>query len=250
VGEGEQTASIYLGCSGWHYDHWRDIFYDSHRHYLEQYTVFFRSVEVNSTFYQFPKEAQLKNWYAATPDDFLFSIKVNRHITHTKRLHDTRRALGDFFEICAALGHKLGPFLVGLSSSFKKDLERLDEFLSLLPDHRFAFEFRHDSWYSNDVLDRLKEQRNLSLVMLGAQFYNNIECFTDFAYIRWHARGGNLDVYSSDEIDYWACRIREVAQKADVFGYWNNDAHGYAPKNCLDLTRRLNLDDRRHRELS
>ena len=115
---------------------------------------------------------------------------MNRHITHTRRLRDVRRALGDFFEICTALGHKLGPFLVGLPSSFKKDLERFNEFLSLLSDYRFAFEFRHDSWYSHDVLDRLKEQRNLTLVMLGAQFDNNIEWFTNFAYIRWHRAAG------------------------------------------------------------
>lgn len=73
----------------------------------------------------------------------MFSIKINRYITHTKRLHDTRRAISDFFEICGLLGHKLGPFLVGLASKFKKDLDRLDKFLSLLPDHRFAFEFHH-----------------------------------------------------------------------------------------------------------
>jgi uncharacterized protein YecE (DUF72 family) len=133
---------------------------------------------------------------------------MNRHITHTKRLHETRRALSDFFEICEVLGHKLGPFLVGFAASFKKDIDRLDEFLSLLPDHRFAFEFRHDSWFSDEVFDRFREHSNLTLVLLGAQFHNNIECFTDFTYIRWHARGRNLDVYSSEELDYWARRIR------------------------------------------
>jgi uncharacterized protein YecE (DUF72 family) len=209
--------------------------------YLEQYARFFHSVEVNSTFYQFPKEAQLRRWYASTPDDFVFSIKMNRHITHTRRLRDTRRPLAEFLETCSVLRHKLGPFLIGLAPGFKKDLERLDEFLSLLPDYRFAFEFRHDSWHSGDVLDRLRENHNLTLAMLGAQFDSNIECFTDFAYIRWHARGGNLDDYSSTEIAYWARRIREFAQKVDVFGYWNNDAYGYAPKNCLDLAKRLDL---------
>lgn len=81
---------------------------------------------------------------------------MNKHITHTKRLHDSRRALSDFFEICGVLGHKLGPFLVGLASSFKKDLDRLDELLSLLPDHRFAFEFRNDSWFTTMFLTVLE----------------------------------------------------------------------------------------------
>jgi uncharacterized protein YecE (DUF72 family) len=117
------------------------------------------------------------------------------------------------------LEHKLGPFLVGLASSFKKDLDRLYEFLSLLPDHRFAFEFRHDSWFSDDVFGRFRGQSNLSLVVLGAQFGNNIDCFKNFDYIRWHARGGNLDVYSSEELAYWARRIREISNETDVFGY-------------------------------
>jgi len=173
---------------------------------------------------------------------------MNRHITHTKRLHETRQALSDFFEICEVLRQKLGPFLVGLASSFKRDLDRLDEFLSLLPDHRFAFEFRHDSWFSDDVFDRFREQSNLALVVLGSQFGNNIDCFKNFAYIRWHARGENLDVYSSEELDYWARRIREISNETDVFGYWNHGAYG--PKNCLELALGWNCDNRYRQQVS
>jgi len=75
--------------------------------------------------------------------------------------------------------------------------------------------------------------------MLGTQFDSNVKCFTDFAYIRWHARGRNGDSYSASEIDYWARRIHEISRGADVFGYWNNDVHGYAPQNCLQLTGKL-----------
>jgi uncharacterized protein YecE (DUF72 family) len=207
---------------------------------LEQYARFFRSVEVNSTFYQFPREAQLMNWSALTPNNFKFSIKVNRHITHTKRLRDVRRSLCDFLKTCSVLGDKLGPFLVGLSATFKKDLERFDDFVSLLPEqHRFAFEFRHSSWFDDEVFERFRDQRKLTLTMLGAQFASNVECFADFAYVRWHARGGELDSYSPPEIDYWARQICEISKKSDIFGYWNNDAHGYAPQNCLELMGRL-----------
>lgn len=237
--QGGRLSSIYMGCSGWHYDHWLGVLYNSRRRYLEQYARFFHSVEVNSTFYRFPKEGQLKKWFDATPDDFVFSVKMNRYITHTKRLHETRIALSDFFEICEVLEHKLGPILVGLAASFKKDIERLEEFLSFLPDHRFAFEFRHDSWFSDDVFDRFREHSNMALVMLGAHFDNNIECFKNFAYIRWHSRGGNLDVYSPEELDYWARRIGEMSNVADVFGYWNHDLSGL--KNCLDLASRLEV---------
>jgi uncharacterized protein YecE (DUF72 family) len=136
------------------------------------------------------------------------------------------------------LGDKLGLFLVGLSPAFKKDLERFDEFLSILPEQRSVFEFRHRSWFDDEVFARFRGQRELTLAMLGSQFDNNVECFTDFAHIRWHARGRNGAGYSPSELDSWARRIREISQRADVFGYWNNDAHGYAPQNCLQLTRK------------
>ncbi|HYB58748.1 MAG TPA: DUF72 domain-containing protein [Candidatus Acidoferrales bacterium] len=208
---------------------------------MAQYAQFFRSVEVNSTFYRFPTEAQLEHWYMGTPDDFVFSVKLNRFLTHTKRLRDIRRPLNNFIEICSELGNKLGPFLVQLPATFKKDLSRFDEFLSFLPDLRFAFEFRHGSWFTQEVYDRIRERHNLTLVMLGAEFENNEECFTDFAYVRWHGRGGYQDGYSSNEIAYWAFRIRQLAHKVAIFGYWNNDIEGYAPKNCLDLIARLQL---------
>jgi uncharacterized protein YecE (DUF72 family) len=166
----------------------------------------------------------------------VFSVKINRYITHIRRLRDVGRVLNEFIDTCETLEHKLGPFLVGLSPSFKKDVGRLDEFLSLLPDNRFAFEFRHDSWFSDDVLDRFIERSNLSLVVLGARFDNNINCRKNFAYIRWHARDGS-GVYPSQELDYWAHRIRSISDDADVFGYWNHSEQG--PKNCLDLVSRL-----------
>jgi uncharacterized protein YecE (DUF72 family) len=171
----------------------------------------------------------------------VFSVKLNRFFTHTKRLHDIRRPLYNFIEVCSELGNKLGPFLVQLPATSKKDLSRFDEFLSLLPDHPFAFEFRHGSWFTQEICDRIRERHNLTLVMLGAEFENNKECFTDFAYIRWHGRGGYQDSYSYNEIAYWALRIRQLAHKVAVFGYWNNDVKGYAPKNCQDLVARLQL---------
>ena len=174
-----------------------------------------------------------------TPDDFVFSVKLNRLLTHTKRLHDIRRPLNNFIEVCSKLGNKLGPFLVQLPATFKKDLSRFDEFLSLLPEHWFAFEFRHGSWFSQEVYDRIRERHNLTLVMLGAGFEDNEQCFTDFAYVRWHGRGGAQDSYSNNEIAYWALRLRPLAHKVTVFGYWNNDVEGYAPRNCLDLIARL-----------
>ncbi len=232
-------GKIWLGCSGWYYPHWRGVFYKRGADLLTQYARFFNSVETNSTFYRFPTATQLQKWDALTPTGFTFSIKMNRHITHTKRLHDVQRPLSDFLSICSVLGQKLGPILIQLPANFKKDLGRLDKFLNLLPEHRFAFEFRNETWFQRDVFLRVREKHNVAIVTLGDQFNDGGEDNADFTYIRWHGRGGKLDEYSHREIEYWADKIQRLSQLADVFGYWNNDAHGYAPKNCLELMRNI-----------
>lgn len=206
---------------------------------LTQYARFFDSVEANSTFYRFPTVVQLQKWDALTPKNFVFSIKMNRHITHTKRLRDVQRSLSDFLSICSVLGQKLGPILIQLPADFEKDLRRFDEFLALLPEHRFAFEFRNATWSQRDVFLRIQDMPNIAIVTLGTQFEDGVEDGADFTYIRWHGRGGALDDYSHKEIDYWADRIRRLSQNVGVFGYWNNDSHGYAPKNCLELKRKI-----------
>ncbi len=230
---------ICLGCSGWHYPHWRGVFYKHGTDLLAQYAHVFDTVEVNSTFYRFPREAQLRAWDALTPNDFIFAVKMNRHITHTKRLHNVERPLRDFLSICSVLGQKLGPVLIQLPSNFAKDLERFDKFLALLPRHRFAFEFRHRSWFNSDVFLRLADKPNVAIVRFGTEFHERSGDCADFTYIRWHGRGGVLDDYSHKEIDYWANTIRRISPRVDVYGYWNNDAHGYAPKNCLELKRKI-----------
>ncbi|MGZ4905405.1 MAG: DUF72 domain-containing protein [Halobacteriota archaeon] len=219
--------------------HWRGVFYQQGADLLTQYARSFDSVEANSTFYRFPTVMQLQKWDALTPDHFVFAIKMNRHITHTKRLRNVQRSLSDFLTICSVLEQKLGPILIQLPVNFEKNLERFDEFLNLLPEHRFAFEFRNDTWLQHDVLQRLQERSNIAIVTLGSQFRDKAEDSANFTYIRWHGRGGALDAYSHKEIDYWAHSIQALSKKADVFGYWNNDVHGYAPKNCLELKRKI-----------
>jgi uncharacterized protein YecE (DUF72 family) len=231
-----------LGCSGWSYGHWKDFLYKdvSPRRHLELYAKFFNCVEVNMTFYRFPTTQVMKNWFESTPDNFLFAIKLNRSITHMKKLQGVNTLLESFLNICYRLDDKFGPLLVQLPSSFSKDTRRLEIFLSLLPDIRVAFEFRNESWFDNGIF-KLLNNYNAALVMLGSQFHKNYTVYTNFAYIRWHGRGGQLDNYSQDEISYWADRIRAISESADVYGFWNNDAFAYAPKNCLELLKKLEL---------
>ncbi len=231
---------VCLGCSGWHYPHWRRIFYKDGTDLLSQYASFFDSVEANSTFYRFPTIAQLQKWNTLTPARFAFSVKMNRHITHTKRLNDVQRPLNDFLNICSVLKQKLGPILIQLPANFEKDLGRFDKFLSLLPEHRFAFEFRNETWFQRDVFLHIRDMPNIAIVTLGAHFNDASKDNADFTYIRWHGRGGGIsDNYSHREINYWAEKIRALSHSRDVFGYWNNDAYGYAPQNCLELKRKI-----------
>jgi len=232
-------GNIYLGCSGWHYVHWRVVFYQQGTDLLAQYARSFDSVEANSTFYRFPTATQLKKWDVLTPEHFVCAIKMNRHITHTKRLHNVQRSLSDFLTICSVLEQKLGPILIQLPANFEKNLERFDEFLNLLPEHRFAFEFRSETWLQHDVEQLLRGRSNIAIVKLGSQSLDEAADSANFTYIRWHARGGALDDYSHEEIDYWAQRIQALSKEIDVFGYWNNDVHGNAPKDCLELKRKI-----------
>ena len=235
-------GEIRLGCSGWSYDHWKNLFYEDvdPRHYLEQYAKVFDCVEVNMTFYRFPSVKILSSWYERTPGAFLFAVKMNRSITHRRKLRRLSSLLVNFVDVCYSLRDKLGPLLVQFPPILSKDTERLEMFLSLLSDTRVAFEFRNKSWFDGDVF-RLLKSYNAALVMIGSQFEKNYTIYTDFAYIRWHGRGGRLDNYTSDEIDYWADRIRTISKNADVYGFWNNDSCAYAPKNCLELLQKLNL---------
>ena len=235
-------GEIRLGCSGWSYHHWRGLFYEDidPRHYLEQYAKVFDCVEVNMTFYRFPTVKVLSSWYQRTPGGFLFAVKINRSITHRKRLEGLSSLLVNFVDVCYSLSDKLGPLLVQFPANYSKDTERLEMFLSLLSDTRVAFEFRNKSWFDDDVF-RLLKSYNAALVMIGSQFEKNYTIYTDFAYIRWHGRGGQLDNYTYDEIDYWADRIRSISKNADVYGFWNNDSYAYAPKNCLELLKKLEL---------
>jgi len=157
------TASRLLaGASGYAFKEWKGSFYPEKikpQEMLPWYGERLPTVEINNTFYQMPKADVLENWAAATPEDFRFSIKASRRITHMARLKAETAAdsVAYLYKNLAALGAKRGPVLFQLPPFMKKDLPRLSEFLSLLPEgHRAAFEFRNDSWFDDEVYDTLK----------------------------------------------------------------------------------------------
>jgi uncharacterized protein YecE (DUF72 family) len=246
------VGRVLIGCSGWNYDHWRNgVFYPPTlpaRAWLSFYADRLSTVEVNASFYRLPRRETVARWKAETPDDFVFSVKVSRYLTHVKRLRETRAHITVLTErIQPLLGSaKLGPLLWQLPATFRRDDERLAMSLSDFPRGvRHAIEFRHESWFADQVLDLLRA-RDVALVIAdgpAVRAFQPQELTADFAYVRLHhgARGrrGN---YSPSELEDWAGRIASWAHTVDVFVYFNNDWEGFAPANAETLRALLGVD--------
>ncbi len=157
------TARLMAGASGYSFKEWKGSFYPADMKadgMLKYYAERLPTVEINNTFYQLPKASVLENWAACTPQAFRFSIKASRRITHLSRLNADTAAdpLAYLYKTLGVLGGKRGPVLFQLPPFLKKDLPRLEDFLALLPDgHRAAFEFRNETWFSDDVYALLKK---------------------------------------------------------------------------------------------
>ena len=155
-------SKVFAGASGYSFKEWKGTFYPEKMKpeaMLPFYAGRLPTVEINNTFYRMPRASMLEDWVECTPDDFRFSIKSPRRITHIGRLkpESVAESVGFLYQALASLGAKRGPVLFQLPPLLKKDLARLQGFLALLPaDHRAAFEFRNDSWFSDDVYDALR----------------------------------------------------------------------------------------------
>jgi uncharacterized protein YecE (DUF72 family) len=233
---------IRIGCSGFNYWDWKENFYPPdlpRRKWFEYYCTVFNTVELNVTFYRLPLAKTFDKWYKETPDDFAFSLKGSRFITHIKRLIDPEQPLELFFERALRLKEKLKVVLWQFSPGFKVDIERLQNFLKLLKKYRVrnTFEFRHESWMTDEVINLCKEH-GVSLCMADwPEFIDDLPVTSDFVYIRRHGEGGSYATcYSMAELKLDAKRIKNyLKDKKDIFIYFNNDYHGYAPRNASEL---------------
>jgi uncharacterized protein YecE (DUF72 family) len=238
--------SVRIGCSGWNYAHWRERVYPKGlptRRWLEHYATLFDTVEVNTTFYRLPKRSAVAGWVEQTPESFLLAVKASRYLTHLKRLTDMESGVGRFYERIEPLAAsgKLGPVLWQLPENFHRNDERLASALEHLPPGRHCFEFRHASWFVDDVYALLR--RNRVALVIGdnpKRPFQTHELTADWTFVRFHSgsrgRGGN---YSERELEEWRRRIAAWRAKVDVYAYFNNDWEGYAVKNALWLRNRL-----------
>lgn len=229
-----------VGCSGWQYRHWRGHFYPRdlpQARWFEHYSRVFDTVEVNNSFYRLPERATFEAWKARAPAGFLFAVKASRYLTHMKKLKDPEEPIARFFERATGLGRKLGPVLYQLPPRWPRDLERLADFLRLLPRGRHAIEFREPSWYGAET-ERLLAKARVALClhdMRGSE--SPLRMVGPFVYVRFHGSGTKYGGRYPDEIiDEWAARLaKEILRGRDVYAYFNNDWGGHAPRDAVRL---------------
>jgi uncharacterized protein YecE (DUF72 family) len=218
-------SQLYVGTSGWAYPSWKPAFYPeklAQKKFLNFYASKLNAVEVNYTFRQLVKETTVQNWIADTPDHFRFTIKAHQVLTHIKRLKDPEEFLKRFLGTLEALERagRLGPLLFQLPPNFKVDQAVLAEFLKCLPRSvRAAFEFRHDSWFTDATWDTLRE-RNTALCVAETEERNTPDVVTaDYAYYRYRKPS-----YTADERTAMVDRMREhIAAGRDVFAYFKHE---------------------------
>jgi uncharacterized protein YecE (DUF72 family) len=235
-------SGVFVGTSGWHYDSWRGPFFPETlrtKDHLRFYASRFPTTELNGVFYRTPTVDAVRGWFEQTPDDFVFAWKASRFITHWKRLSDrSRNSLALMESRLTLLGHKTGPVLFQLPPRFEANRERLASFLKLLRgDRQYAFEFRHPSWYEDDILDLLRD-RDIALCLSDHHDAPAPWAVTArHVYIRGHGPGGRYKGHYPDAtLKAWSGAIAQWRrQRRTVYVYFDNDQKSAAPRDALRL---------------
>lgn len=232
---------IWIGTSGYNYPEWKGSFYPATlpaAKMLPYYAERFPTVEINYTFYRMPTEQLVAGWAARTPSPYKLTLKAPRRITHDSRLKNCGDLVHAFCAVAGTLGDKLGALLFQLPPSTKKDLAVFDAFLDELPPNVCAaFEFRHASWFDDDVFARLGK-RNLALCVADSEKMSTpVRITADYAYFRLRDEG-----YTPDDIARWADTIaRDTASCRDVFVYFKHEEKGKGPELAALLRQRLGV---------
>lgn len=247
----DARGRVFLGTSGWSYDDWNDVFYPagtSPAERLAYYATKYSTVEVDSTFYGIPSMKTVQSWMERTPDDFVFSAKFPRQITHDLRLVHCEHETMAFVGVMSELGNKLGPLLLQLPPDFTTDsFEDLAMFFEGLPDgYSYAVEVRHSSWLIDEYADLLKRWNVAMVLTCSAHFERFWRTTSRIAYIRWLGKRMNIKRFDSiqkdrsEEIGWWVPRIEHFVEKGGiVFGYANNNYAGFAPQTVNQIVSAL-----------
>ena len=267
---------IHIGASGWFYNDWSDgVFYPpdiNNREWLKFYSSRFSTVEINASFYRQMSVKTYKKWHDIVPDNFIFSVKISRFLTHIKKLNDPKEPWQRFINNAKMLKEKLGPILVQLPPNFKVNCERLENFLKIVKRYKItdssqavrqsrsvnrsspfwipnqvgndkqikiAFEFRHETWFCGKVYKILKKH-NAALVFADFKDMPVTEEITaDFIYVRMHGPAGLYSSkYTAGQLQKLADKINRWKKEAkEIYVYFNNDTEGYAVENARTLIK-------------
>ncbi|ACM20197.1 protein of unknown function DUF72 [Geotalea daltonii FRC-32] len=221
--------NLYVGTSGYSYKEWKGTFYPGDlpdRQMLHYYAGHFRAVEINNTFHRMPKVSVLEAWASQVPADFKFVLKAPQQITHVQRLQNADDSLSYLLEVAGVLEGRLGPLLFQLPPGLKKDLPRLADFLSLLPPRcRAAFEFRHASWFVDELFDLLHKHRAaLCIADAEGDLQVPFVATANWGYFRLRRPD-----YGDHELNCWVKRLREQYWE-DAFVFFKHEEEGKGPQ--------------------
>jgi uncharacterized protein YecE (DUF72 family) len=247
--------NIFLGTCGWSYKEWDGTFYPKKNieSKLRAYSRIFKTVEIDSTFYSNPSKGTVLGWLKYSPNDFVFSAKIPKSITHDKALglrKDVKADLEEFLDLMMPLqlAGKLACLLIQLPPKYSYNPKNLQDFFAMLDlRFRYAVEFRNLTWLMPKTETfRLLEQYGVAYTIVDEPLLPpEVHLTTDFAYFRWHGKGQDIWFdykYSSDELEPWVPKVLDAAGRVKkVYGFFNNHYHGYAPENCLQLLEKLGL---------
>jgi uncharacterized protein YecE (DUF72 family) len=233
------NMKYYVGTSGYSYKEWRGSFYPQKfaaKDMLPFYAARFDAVELNNTFYRVPQPAMVESWISQVPETFRFSVKASQRITHFKRLKEATEVTNYFLEIVTALRERLGVVLFQLPPNMKKDTERLAAFLEQLPETiGAAFEFRHPTWFDDDVIQLLRKHNRVLCVSDTDELpASHIDRTADWGYLR--LRRVN---YSEPDLLMWVDRIKSQKWES-VYVFFKHEDEATGPKLAARFIELLN----------
>ena len=228
---------VLAGTSGFSYKEWKGSFYPEDlpaEGMLSFYAALLPAVEINNTFYRMPKPALLASWAEQVPPEFRFVLKASQRITHHKRLKEAGDEVSYFFQTAATLGDRLGPALFQLPPNLKKDLPRLEAFLAVLPaGARAAFEFRHASWFEDDVFEALRARGAALCVAEDEELATPLVATAGWGYLRLRRQD-----YDDAAVAAWAEKVRAQAWN-EAFVFFKHEDAGSGPRLAAQLLRLL-----------
>lgn len=232
------SATVHVGTSGYNYPEWRGSFYPADlpaAAMLSFYAERFKTVEINATFYRMPTAKTVTGWAETAPPGFVFTLKAPQRITHMRRLRDVDEPVRFFCDVARQLGDKLGPLFFQLPPNFKKDTDRLrDVLIQVPPDLRCAFEFRHASWFADDVYEALRSRDTALCVADTEAGRTPDETTATWGYYRLR----NIE-YSDAQLTGWAAALTRPGRR-DAFCYFKHEDSGTGP--ALAARLRAHLD--------